>query len=288
MSQLQLYAINKAGPTPLPPLPGAQELNDLYIGLALGVYSVVRTFEHNKFLYLEHHLARTVQSMTRLGWDYQLDEASLRRALHVLCTAAPFAETRVRIDVLAAPALSLGTESRLLVALAPFYPLPAAYYSNGVNVGFAKGLARPNPLVKAAQFSATRRGYDVGSVETYERLMVNEQGEILEGISSNFYGVRGGVLQTAQTGVLEGITRRILLELAAGLAIPVRLAALHVDEIHMLDEAAISSSSRGLLPVVRIAGQPIGDGRPGPVCRSLMAAYDQFVARTIRHAVVAP
>src|SRR5688500_12637048 len=79
MSNLQLFAVTDAGPQPLPVPPTAADFTDLYQGLALGVYSVLRTFEHNKFLWLEHHLARTVSSMKLLGWDYQLDEHSLRR-----------------------------------------------------------------------------------------------------------------------------------------------------------------------------------------------------------------
>jgi branched-subunit amino acid aminotransferase/4-amino-4-deoxychorismate lyase len=52
-----------------------------------------------------------------------------------------------------------------------------------------------------------------------------------------------------------------------------------------LSEAAISSSTRGLLPVIRIGGQTIGDGRPGPICRRLMAAYEADVAHTIKSAI---
>jgi branched-chain amino acid aminotransferase len=152
-------------------------------------------------------------------------------------------------------------------------------------VDFARGLARQNPVAKSADFAAVRKAYPIGTATAYERLMVNDQGEILEGISSNFYGVRAEVLFTAGVGVLEGITRRILLELAEQLGIQVVQKPVQLAEIDQLDEAAISSSSRGLLPVVKIDDHVIGDGRPGPVCRRLMAAYDAFVKRGIKTAV---
>jgi branched-chain amino acid aminotransferase len=283
MSDLQLFAITAAGPQPLPTPNDAKDFTDLYHGFALGVYSVIRTYGHNKFLRLDHHLARTVKSMGLLGWDYQLDESRLRQAIHTLCTAFPSPEMRVRIDVLAEPAYRLGTESRELLALMPFTPLPSTYYTQGVTVDFATELHRANPLIKTADFADARKrsGH---SPAAYESLLV-ENGKILEGASSNFYGVRAGVLYTAGQGVLEGITRSVILDLARQLPMPVQLAAIAVNEVSELAEAAISSSSRGLLPVVQVGETVIGTGQPGPNTQRLMAAYEAFVAQNVWTAI---
>lgn len=283
MSNLQLFAVTDQGPQPLPTPADANDFTDLYHGLALGVYSVVRTFDHNKFLRLEHHLARTVKSMRLLGWDYHLDEQRLRQAIHTLCTAFPASEMRVRIDVLAEPARSLGTESRELLALMPFAPLPADYYTRGVAVAVASDLQRANPLIKTADFAEARKRSDSGAA-SYEVLLVHGD-KILEGASSNFYGVRNGVLYTAGTGVLEGITRAIILDLVQQRQLPLCLEPLQVNEIPTLTEAAISSSSRGLLPVVQIDETIIGNGKPGPVTCQLMTAYETFVAAHVQTAV---
>jgi branched-chain amino acid aminotransferase len=284
MSDLQFYAVTAAGPLPLPTPAGATDFLDLYQGLTLGVYSVLRTFAHNKFLHLADHLARTAQSMRLLGWQEPLAEAALRRALHTVCTAAPYPETRVRIDVLAQPAHALGVETRLLIALMPFTPPPATLYSQGVAVGFAQGLARANSLVKLADF-ATARQRTVTGVPAYEALLLDPAGRILEGVSSNFYSFRRGALYTAGAEVLEGVTRRIILQLAATAGIPVHFEPVSADQVGLLDEAAISSSSRGLVPVVAIEGQPISDGRPGPLTRRLMGEYEAYVRRTVKTAV---
>lgn len=285
MQNFQLFAVTAAGPQPLGIADGATELADLVHGLALGVYSSFRTFDHHQFLYLEDHLTRTSHSMQLLGWTYPLDELLLRQALQTVCSAAPWAESRVRIDVLAEPAHTLGTDSRVLIGLTPFTPLPETLYTTGVAVGFAEGIIREQPLVKTAAFAEMRKGYPVGGPGMYERLMINDQQQILEGFSANFYAVHQGVLRTAGADVLEGITRKIILDLAIQLGIPLRLEAIHVDEVPTLTEAAISSSSRGLLPVVNIGGQLIGNGKPGPICTRLRQAYDAFVARTIRPAI---
>ena len=288
MSNLQLFAVTAHGLQSLPTPADAQDFTDLYHGLALGVYSIARTFDHNKFLRLDHHLARTVNSMRLLGWEYALDEARLRRAIHAICTAFPAPEMRVRIDVLAEPALTLGTDSRELLALMPFTPLPAAYYTHGVTLDVATDLHRTNPLIKTAAFAEARKRsaleQKLGS-QSYESLLLDGEGNILEGTSSNFYGMRDGILYTAGQGVLEGITRSIILDLVRQRQIPLHLEAVNLTAVAWLDEAMISSSSRGLLPVVQIGDTMIGDGQPGSYCRRLMAAYEAFVVRNVQSAI---
>ena len=97
--------------------------------------------------------------------------------------------------------------------------------------------------------------------------------------------MRDGVVHTAGEGVLEGITREIVLKLVTDMGIPLRLEPIAADEIGTLDEAALSGSSRAFLPVVSIAGQTVGDGRPGPITRRVLDAYNAFVTRNIRPAL---
>jgi branched-chain amino acid aminotransferase len=332
MTHFQLYAIEDAGPRALAVPDDATQLIDLYRGLPLGVYDALRTFEHNKFLYLNRHLARTERSMALLGWTYRLDRARLLRALHGVVTAAPWPEMRVRFDVLAGPAEARGATGRELIALQPFTPPPAELYETGVAVALARGLAREQPLAKTADFAARRpatgwerppmadgrptqeepeataRGSGEGAsflepgtwplepssavsgrpsavVAPYEYLLLDSAGRILEGTGTNFWAVREGVVYTAGEGVLEGITREILLQLIAELGIPLRLEAVGAADVATLDEAALSGSSRALLPVVNIAGQTVGDGRPGAIIRRVLAAYNAFVAENVRVAI---
>ncbi|MCW5864796.1 MAG: aminotransferase class IV family protein [Anaerolineae bacterium] len=292
MSTFQFYAVEDAGPRPLPVPDGATQFIDLYRGLTLGVYDALRTFDHNKFLYLNRHLARTERSMALLGWNYRLDRARLLRALHAVATAAPWPEMRVRLDVLAAPAEALGTTSRELIALQPFTPPPPELYAAGVAVDFAAGLARERPLAKTAEFAAQRpatsglRALESAAAgdQPYELLLLDSAGRILEGTGTNFWAVRDGTVYTAGENVLEGITREILLQIIPSLGLPLRLEAVAAAGIGALDEAALSGSSRAFLPVVSIAGQPVGDGRPGPVSRRILAAYNAFVAENIKTA----
>jgi branched-chain amino acid aminotransferase len=281
---VQLFALEDGAIRSLPVKDMVRGFDQLYNDLELGVYSALRTFDHNKFLYLSHHIQRTRDSMKLLGWADELDDTDLRHGLHAACSQYPLPEARVRFDYLAAPPRHLGTESRLLIGLMPFTAPPPELYQSGVRVGFAPDLARKNPLAKTADFAQARLAYKVGG-EIYEYLLLNEQNQILEGTGTNFYGVLDGILHTAGTGVLAGITRKIILDLAAELNIPVSLEPICVAEISQLSEAALSGSSRALLPVVQIGEEVVGNGRPGPICQQLLAAYNEFVAREVKTAV---
>lgn len=164
LQELQLFALTEGDFQQLPVPAHTHTVHELFDDMPLGVYSSFRTFDHNKFLGLEDHLQRTEQSMRLLGWEYKLPWALLCRALHQICTAYPLPDSRVRYDVLAEPIfLNGGQQSRLLVALSPFAPVPASHYTSGVAVSFAPTLKRENPLVKNAKFVLDRRSYPLGS-----------------------------------------------------------------------------------------------------------------------------
>jgi branched-chain amino acid aminotransferase len=114
-------------------------------------------------------------------------------------------------------------------------------------------------------------------------LLVKE-GKILEGMTSNFFYVVGRdarslppYLYTAQADILLGITRQIVIEVARGRGVAVKYEALKRGQIATIDEAFITSSSRGIVPVVKIDDVMIGQGSPGPITKQLSAAYDQYV-----------
>jgi branched-chain amino acid aminotransferase len=161
----------------------------------------------------------------------------------------------------------------LYICALPLVPPPAEAYRRGVSVVIS-GLRREVPRAKLTRFIARadreRRSLPPGA---HEALMVDGEGCILEGLSSNFFAVREGVLWTAEEGVLAGTTRAWVLELARGLSIPVRLEGFPLNELTSAEEAFITSSSRAVVPVRKVGRVVIGSGRPGPVTLRLMEAY---------------
>lgn len=285
MTEPRLYAVTPGGPVLLSRPPGEPAVHELYEGLSLGVYSGLRTYDHVRFLRLEDHLERTERSMELLGWRERLDRGAFRLALHEACAAWPEPESRVRFDVLAAPAERLGTAARSLLLVYPFEPVPAEYMARGVGLEVTRELEREDPLIKRAEFVQRRLPFLTGTRERFDSLMVDAGGHVLEGSTSNFFAVLESVLCTPEDGVLEGVTRRVVLELAEARGLRIRLGTLELDELGDASEAFLTSSSRHLVPVVAVGGAAIGDGRPGPVTRDLVRAYDEYAQREARPAL---
>jgi branched-chain amino acid aminotransferase len=109
----------------------------------------------------------------------------------------------------------------------------------------------------------------------HEAILCAEDGSVAEGASSNVFIVCRGevVTPSLEVGILEGVTRAKVLELCQAHHIPCRQGRFGVDVLRAADEAFITSATRGVLPVTRIDGVPLGDGRPGPVTRRLLALY---------------
>lgn len=291
MSGLRLYLVTAAGPRELPLSAEESDRNvhELLDNLPLGVYTSFRTFDHDRFLYLDAHLDRLDESMALLGWSYRIDQRRVCRALAECCRQYPYPDARVRVDVLAAaPArwglATAGDEGRVLLALAPFTPVPAHCYEQGVAVATASTLKRDMPRAKKAEFVLARRAFTEADPRYFEWLLLDESSRILEGTSSNFYVVCDGVVWTAGSGALAGVARRIVLQVAGDLGLPIKSQAWPLADLGAVQEAFLSSSSRGIVPIVRVDDHQVGEGHPGPITRRLMKAYDQHVQEHIRPA----
>jgi 4-amino-4-deoxychorismate lyase len=119
----------------------------------------------------------------------------------------------------------------------------------------------------AAQRAARARGAD-------DAVLVGLGGELLEAPTANLWWRSGQTLFTPSLdlGVLAGITRAVLGELAPGLGLKVLEGVFTAEDVAAADEAFLSSSTREVMPVIELDGTPVGDGHPGPAAASLQAA----------------
>ena len=104
-------------------------------------------------------------------------------------------------------------------------------------------------------------------------VLLDQSGNVTEGPGFNVFTVAEGRVRTPGRGVLEGITRRTVLELCAELALPAHAAALPAESLLAADEVFVTSTAGGIVPVTRVDGRAVGDGRPGPVFRRLHDLY---------------
>jgi branched-chain amino acid aminotransferase len=115
-------------------------------------------------------------------------------------------------------------------------------------------------------FEALDRGADTA-------VLCTPVGHLAEGPGFNLFVVRGGTLWTPRGNVLEGITRQTVLDLAAELDVPAQQADLAPEALTTADEAFLSSTAGGIMPVTRVDGRPVGDGRPGPLTTRVRTRY---------------
>ncbi len=149
-------------------------------------------------------------------------------------------------------------------------PAPPAHPGEGVSVVTAEDIRWHRCDIKSTSLMANvllkMRAVAVGAYD----VILLRGGRVTEGSAANVFIVRGGVLATSPKDrwILSGITRDVLIRLAGRHGVEVQERAIAADELKNADEIWLSSSTREILPVTRVDGQPVGVGAPGPVWRA--------------------
>lgn len=249
------------------------DFDSITVKLPSGLYTTFRTYaDRTKVIGLRAHLDRLYLPAKALRMNVVLHQGLLRKTLADLLKSLAPHEARVR--------LILDTSRKageIYILLQELQVLPPGVYQDGVHVDISRG-SRKKPLLKQTTFiseSASERKRLSG--EIFEILLMQD-GRILEGMTSNFFYIRDGELGTAGRGVLAGVTRETVIKIASQAGIRVSYGALSLREIPEIDEAFITSSSRGIVPVVQIMDQPVGSGKIGKTTKQLMDLYERKIS----------
>ena len=258
------------------------------------VFEALRTYAGRPFA-LERHLARLADSAARVFIELPVSLEQLGREVQSAIVGAGNTESYVRLTVTRGVGETLGLDPGLsrhparVIIVTPLTPPPPETYLEGVPVvsyrtervtdgSAAAGAKVGNYLVAVL---ANREARAAGC---YEALIVDGRGRVVEGATSNVFAVLDdGTLVTPpeQDGILLGITRETLLELADELKLAVRLQSLPLDELKHAAEVFVCSSIRELVPVVRIDGARIGSGSPGPHSLRLLAGFREKCLKSV-------
>ncbi len=237
-----------------------------------GVYTVSNTVNRTQTLLFDAHMERLADSARREGIPLKFERQQLRLALRQMIIESGFGDVRFRISVPAAQ------PQELILSIEPHAPPADMLIQRGVRCNTSSLLARHNPAAKSSDWMHRRRSLETARpASLYETFLLDAQGAILEGLGSNFYAIIDGELRTAGSGVLAGIARQIVIAVCAGI-VPMQQIAPTLRDLPRFDEAFLSSSSRGIIPVVEIDGIAIGAGEPGEKTRQLRDAYQRWVA----------
>jgi len=258
-----------------------------------GVYETLRTYNGRPFLF-DRHMRRLRNSAGMLALPVPVTDEEIARRFGDTVRAAGLgvpegAEAYIRIlltrgvgDLTYDPAAT--PTPSVVVIVKPHSDPPPEVFERGVTVALVPIVRNHpgsvNPLIKSnnllnsalAMQEAVRRG-------AFEGLMRNYRGELAECSTANIFIVKDGAALTPplDAGLLPGITREFLFEIGAEAGIPVREQALRDADLFGADESFLSSTTREIVPIVRVDERTIGSGRPGAVTRELL---DRFRRKT--------
>jgi branched-chain amino acid aminotransferase len=242
-----------------------------------GAYTTFRTYQHWQGIHLEDHFLRLEETCRLSGYPVALDRSGIRACLReMLKDLVKIPEVRVRLSI------DLEKDKgRIYIGAEPLSTPAAEKYQTGVDI-LTRSMHRNNPKAKLTHFLLETK--DIRQelpANINEVVMVGEDGQMLEGLSSNFFAVSNGMLWTADKDVLSGITRLMVLEIAARLNIPLKKEGINIHDVELIEEAFITSASRLVLPVRKIEQITIGKVCPGAITTQIMAAFTE----TIQHSL---
>jgi branched-chain amino acid aminotransferase len=260
---------NDYDPEPIPGYAG-KKIGETQKVTPEGAYTTFRTYDRYFVLNLSQHFSRLEETSRLAGKDISIYRKQLKKKITEIINAYEESESRLRITIDLTDHIG-----EIYVAIEKLAVPEAVMYQEGVEV-ISAVMHRDNPKAKLNSFLEKAENVKKEAGKDYEEiLMVNPDGNILEGLSSNFYGIKNRTIFTAEEGVLSGTTRTYVLNLAKELSIQVEFQPVRIEEIDSLDEAFITSTSRSILPVKSIDQMKIGSNVPGPLTVQLMEAFNR-------------
>lgn len=252
------------------------------------VFETIRTYGGRPFA-LEEHLTRLWRSAELVFIPMPWTREQLRDEVLAAVGKAGNPESYIRLMVTRGQG-ELGLDPGLahlplrVIIVGPLHALPSQVYEIGAaavtfrtlrpsDATVAEGAKIGNYLVAVLAMREAKK------VAANEALIVDREGRVVEGASSNVFLVQGGALVTPplDAGILAGVTRGRAITAAHQLGIPVRYEVPRLEDVRAASELFVSSSIRELLPIVTLDGEAIGDGQVGPITRQVRAEFRRVI-----------
>ena len=249
-----------------------------------GVFEGMRSYG-GKVFRLEQHLDRLWNSAQAIWLEIPLSREEMAAAVSQTLAANGIKDGYIRLVVTRGVG-TLGldpnrcSQPQIIIITDKIELYPEDFYRNGLEIVTASTLrnhpAALNPRIKSLNYLnnilAKIEGLKAGCIEA---LMLNHKGEVAECTGDNIFLVRDGVLQTPplDAGILEGITRDAVIELAGEANIEVREMSLTRHDVYIADECFLTGSAAEVIPVVKIDSRTIGSGQPGHITRDLIQRF---------------
>lgn len=247
-----------------------------------GVYEVIPAYGGRLFRF-KQHLERLDRSLADIGMRNPLAAGEWRPVLERLVQEGGSDDQSVYLQVTRGPAPRDHAFPRQVIPTVFAYAQPIRYPSpallqTGITAVTTTDIRWQRCDIKTTALLANVLLRQLAVDQDAGEAVLLRDGYLTEGAVSNIFVVRAGVLLTPPNGrfILPGITRDFVLELARAHGIPCEEAPISEAQLRGADEVWISSSTREVLPITRLDGRPIGDGRPGPLVERMRALYRDY------------
>lgn len=253
-----------------------------------GVFEGLRSY-HGRVFRLDEHLDRLWKSARAIWLEIPMTRAAMADAVNETLKANGLRDAYIRLVVTrGAGALGLDpnktSDPQVIIITDKISLYPDELYRKGLDIVTASTIrnhpAALNPRIKSLNYLnnilAKIEGLQAGCIEA---LMLNHKGEIAECTGDNIFLVRSGVVLTPpiDAGILEGVTRSAVIELAEQSGREVREIPLTRHDVYIADEVFLTGTAAEVIPVVKIDGRRIGSGEPGAVTRDLIERFHRMV-----------
>jgi len=256
-----------------------------------GLFETMRAYQGHIFR-LDRHLTRLRHSAESIGLVNRLTAFDLEAACTKSLEVNKLKDARLRLTVSAGegdmtPDPSTCSSPTVLITARNLVPLPPGKYESGFKAALSslhRNSQSPLSRLKStcymenilARMAARAAGCD-------EAILLNEQGYLAEGSTTNIFLASNGELITPslESGVLPGITREAVLEIAQAANIKTLERQVELKELIEAEEAFITNSILELMPLTWFEGKPIGTGKPGQLTRKLIASYRKLINEAI-------
>lgn len=252
-----------------------------------GIFEGIRAYDGRIFR-LEQHLDRMYESARYLMLEIPLSRDAMRAAILETVRRCGLRDAYIR-PVISRGVGDLGLDPRkckiatvvIIVDTIQLYPREA--YERGLRaITATTRKIRPDALSPQAKtlnyLNNIMARIEANQAGVEEAIMLNGEGYVCECSADNLFIVRGGEVWTppAFLGILKGVTRATIIELAGTLDIPVREQIFTLHDVYTAEECFLSGTGAELGPVVEVDARPIGTGRPGPVALRLVRAFREL------------
>ncbi|MBI2808414.1 MAG: branched-chain-amino-acid transaminase [Planctomycetes bacterium] len=253
-----------------------------------GVFEGIRIYSGKAFK-LKEHVARLFESARSIKLGIPISQAEMIQAINDTIALNNKHDGYCR-PVVTRGAGSLGLDPRktsdpqVIVIVDDIVMYPPELYENGMEIATVSTIRNHpnavNPRIKSLNYLnnilAKMEGIQAGCLES---LMLNHKGEIAECSGDNIFIIKHGVVRTPpiDAGILEGITRNTVIELARKGGYPVEEIAQTRHDVYVADECFLTGTAAEIIAVTKCDARPIGTGKPGPITKQLRDAYQRLV-----------